>query len=328
MISQEYLDKFSTILTSLNIDTETVQMLARGICTADIMFGDNPEKLSIKRLEVSGVEQFNGISKATMQSTKPLPDVQVLRVMCDALFCYLCASNKISKYASKVYPTNQATFKVVNNLNVLNEQVKKKYSVSVEYATLDECQSILDYLYDSLQEEEISDLPIFDFTSKCIKRYYDIAKAGSRMINKDMFKYVYLPDKYESFGFTVNTTMPRQLVGIVSKTRAEQIEIWNLAYMMDAFIAVLSGTKTTTVYRSAFINRMLRISSNMQDIVPIGIGMSTGTRARVSRPDGLLRNITSVNLFNSIFSDGIPLSKTSVENTIEIYSRLVYKTRN
>lgn len=328
MISQEYLDKFSTILTNLNIDTGTVQMLARGICTADIIFGDNPEKLSIKRLEVSGVEQFNGVSKASLQSTKPLPDVQVLRIMCDVLFCYLCASNKLSRYASKVYPTNQATFKVINNLNVLNEQAKKKYSVSVGYATLDECQNMLNYLYDSLQEEEISDLPIFDFTSKCIKRYYDIAKAGSRIVNKDMFKYVFLPDKYESFGFAVNTVMPKQLVGIVSKTRAEQIEIWNLAYMMDAFIAVISGTKTTTVYRSAFINRMLRINSGMQDIVPIGIGMSTGTRARVSRPDGLLKNTTSVNLFNSIFSDNIPLSKTSVENTLEIYSRLVYKTRN
>ena len=83
MISQENIDKFNSIIAHYKLDTARILDVGRAICTSDILYGTNDKKLSIKRLANSGVEIFRPLYSG---NAEPLPDVQVMRVLCDTLY--------------------------------------------------------------------------------------------------------------------------------------------------------------------------------------------------------------------------------------------------
>ena len=85
MISTDNIEKFNKVVAYYQLDPAQLLDVAKAVCVADYLYGTDPQKLSPARLSNSGIEVFNGVS-AVKSNAKPLPDVQVMRVICDTLF--------------------------------------------------------------------------------------------------------------------------------------------------------------------------------------------------------------------------------------------------
>lgn len=81
MIEQRYLDMYFEIVGHFELAKNTLKDLINAICLADYLYGDNDKKLDYDRfllsIDITNEEVFN--------NEKALPDVQILRVLCDSL---------------------------------------------------------------------------------------------------------------------------------------------------------------------------------------------------------------------------------------------------
>lgn len=316
MISHENIDKFNSIISHYGLDTAQVQDAGRAVCIADILYGTNDKRLSVKRLANSGVDVFRALAQGSAQS---LPDVQIMRVMCDSLYYTLLFKGKgIGRVG--IHLTSEAS-------DYIGKGIGKKQFVPANYGYCDmeECQKVLDLMYancNEVDEPEFAD--IFEFTSDVLGRFrkmFDIIDK-SRTLSESQFKSIYLPEKYDSHGYEVLHELPSSLRGISKGSLKEQIEFWELAKMMDLFILYLAGTKSGAIYRNAFVNRLVKINNSMQDLLPIGVGGRTGTRKDIYRPTSALNNQALNNLYDSIFSQNMALTRNSINSMFMICTRL------
>lgn len=315
MISQENIDKFNSIVTHYKLDTARILDVGRAVCTSDILYGTNDKKLSIKRLANSGVDAFRPLYSG---SAEPLPDVQVMRVLCDTLYYNLLFKGKGLGRAG-IHITSEASDSIGRGIG------NKKYIPATKgYSDIEECQKVLDLMYEGCEFDESEFADIFEFTSKVLGRFrkmFDIIDK-SHTLSESQFKSIYLPEKYDSHGYEVLHELPNSLRGISKGSLKEQIEFWELAKMMDLFILYLAGTKTGAIYRNAFVNRLVKINNSMQDLLPIGIGGRTGTRKDIYRPTSALNNQALNNLYDSIFSQNMALTRNSINSMFMICTRL------
>lgn len=315
MISQENIDKFNSIVTHYKLDTARILDVGRAVCTSDILYGTNDKKLSIKRLANSGVDVFRPLYSG---SAEPLPDVQVMRVLCDTLYYNLLFKGKGLGRAG-IHITSEASDSIGRGIG------NKKYIPATKgYSDIEECQKVLDLMYEGCEFDESEFADIFEFTSKVLGRFrkmFDIIDK-SHTLSESQFKSIYLPEKYDSHGYEVLHELPNSLRGISKGSLKEQIEFWELAKMMDLFILYLAGTKTGAIYRNAFVNRLVKINNSMQDLLPIGVGGRTGTRKDIYRPTSALNNQALNNLYDSIFSQNMALTRNSINSMFMICTRL------
>lgn len=315
MISQENIDKFNSIVTHYKLDTARILDVGRAVCTSDILYGTNDKKLSIKRLANSGVDAFRPLYSG---SAEPLPDVQVMRVLCDTLYYNLLFKGKGLGRAG-IHITSEASDSIGRGIG------NKKYIPATKgYSDIEECQKVLDLMYEGCEFDESEFADIFEFTSKVLGRFrkmFDIIDK-SHTLSESQFKSIYLPEKYDSHGYEVLHELPNSLRGISKGSLKEQIEFWELAKMMDLFILYLAGTKTGAIYRNAFVNRLVKINNSMQDLLPIGVGGRTGTRKDIYRPTSALNNQALNNLYDSIFSQNMALTRNSINSMFMICTRL------
>lgn len=315
MISQENIDKFNSIVTHYKLDTARILDVGRAVCTSDILYGTNDKKLSIKRLANSGVDAFRPLYSG---SAEPLPDVQVMRVLCDTLYYNLLFKGKGLGRAG-IHITSEASDSIGRGIG------NKKYIPATNgYSDIEECQKVLDLMYEGCEFDESEFADIFEFTSKVLGRFrkmFDIIDK-SHTLSESQFKSIYLPEKYDSHGYEVLHELPNSLRGISKGSLKEQIEFWELAKMMDLFILYLAGTKTGAIYRNAFVNRLVKINNSMQDLLPIGVGGRTGTRKDIYRPTSALNNQALNNLYDSIFSQNMALTRNSINSMFMICTRL------
>lgn len=315
MISQENIDKFNSIVTHYKLDTARILDVGRAVCTSDILYGTNDKKLSIKRLANSGVDAFRPLYSG---SAEPLPDVQVMRVLCDTLYYNLLFKGKGLGRAG-IHITSEASDSIGRGIG------NKKYIPATKgYSDIEECQKVLDLMYEGCEFDESEFADIFEFTSEVLGRFrkmFDIIDK-SHTLSESQFKSIYLPEKYDSHGYEVLHELPNSLRGISKGSLKEQIEFWELAKMMDLFILYLAGTKTGAIYRNAFVNRLVKINNSMQDLLPIGVGGRTGTRKDIYRPTSALNNQALNNLYDSIFSQNMALTRNSINSMFMICTRL------
>lgn len=315
MISQENIDKFNSIVTHYKLDTARILDVGRAVCTSDILYGTNDKKLSIKRLANSGVDAFRPLYSG---SAEPLPDVQVMRVLCDTLYYNLLFKGKGLGRAG-IHITSEASDSIGRGIG------NKRYIPATKgYSDIEECQKVLDLMYEGCEFDESEFADIFEFTSKVLGRFrkmFDIIDK-SHTLSESQFKSIYLPEKYDSHGYEVLHELPNSLRGISKGSLKEQIEFWELAKMMDLFILYLAGTKTGAIYRNAFVNRLVKINNSMQDLLPIGVGGRTGTRKDIYRPTSALNNQALNNLYDSIFSQNMALTRNSINSMFMICTRL------
>lgn len=315
MISQENIDKFNSIVTHYKLDTARILDVGRAVCISDILYGTNDKKLSIKRLANSGVDVFRPLYSG---SAEPLPDVQIMRVLCDTLYYNLLFKGKGLGKAG-IHITSEASDSIGKGIG------NKKYIPATKgYSDIEECQKVLDLMYEGCEFDESEFADIFEFTSKVLGRFrkmFDIIDK-SHTLSESQFKSIYLPEKYDSHGYEVLHELPNSLRGISKGSLKEQIEFWELAKMMDLFILYLAGTKTGAIYRNAFVNRLVKINNSMQDLLPIGVGGRTGTRKDIYRPTSALNNQALNNLYDSIFSQNMALTRNSINSMFMICTRL------
>lgn len=81
MIEQRYLDMYFEIVGHFELAENMLKDLINAICLADYLYGDNDKKLDYDRFILS-VDMEN---KKFLNNEKALPDVQILRVLCDSL---------------------------------------------------------------------------------------------------------------------------------------------------------------------------------------------------------------------------------------------------
>lgn len=138
MISRENIDKFNSIISHYGLDTAQVQDAGRAVCIADILYGTNDKRLSVKRLANSGVDTFRALAQGSAQ---PLPDVQIMRVMCDSLYYTLLFKGKGIGRAG-IHLTSEAS-------DYIGKGIGKKQFVPANYGYCDmeECQKVLDLMY-------------------------------------------------------------------------------------------------------------------------------------------------------------------------------------
>lgn len=209
MISTDNIEKFNKVVAYYQLDQAQLRDVAKAVCIADYLHGTDPQKLSPARLDNSGIDTFNGVS-AVKSNAKPLPDVQVMRVICDTLFYGIYIKHK--KLVKGTRLTNACSSYVGTELQVNNSPVMR--AETNEYFDIDECQRILDSFVDSC----IADLdfnPLVDVMNKYANKmnvifsYYNIYKVNRNLqdvqlpqsiradldkrIKTDCFKFV--PDK-------------------------------------------------------------------------------------------------------------------------------------
>lgn len=320
MISTDNIEKFNKVVAYYQLDPAQLRDVAKAVCIADYLHGTDPQKLSPARLNNSGIEVFNGVS-AVKSNAKPLPDVQVMRVICDTLFYGIYIKHK--KLVKGTRLTNACSSYVGTELQVNNSPVMR--AETNEYFDMDECQRILNAFADSCSEVNESEFAdTFEFVSKTLGRFRTLLSIidKSHTLDESQFSSIYLPEEYDSHGYKVMNTMPRSLKTISKGALKDQVEFWELTKMMDLFVLYLAGTKSGATYRNAFINRLVKINNTMKDLVPIGIGGSTGARKDIYRPANLLNNQALNNLYDSVFSKNIALTRDSIENMFQVCIRL------
>lgn len=116
----EYIEKYLKVIDFYKIDTNKLSDIVHAIVMSDTLDGSNRQELDIDRLyskdmdsRLCNVWQINNTADRLV-----LPDVQLLRIMCDSLFIYLriqgvrIADTYLTSEASKV------VFHVVTGLSV------------------------------------------------------------------------------------------------------------------------------------------------------------------------------------------------------------------
>lgn len=81
MIKQEYLDMYLGVVDYFSIKLDRLKDSIHAVCLADYYYGDNDKKLDFDRFLLS----IDLDKKQVLNCERSLPDVQVLRVMCDSL---------------------------------------------------------------------------------------------------------------------------------------------------------------------------------------------------------------------------------------------------
>lgn len=162
MISQENKYKFKKVLDYYKVNPVVIEDLARSICLADLMFGSNDRKLSVNKLANSGIEEFANLGKA---AGEPLPDVQVMRVICDILYFV----SAIRGVVTDTHLTNEAS-------NYIGKKIKKRVvgfnTNKCDYSDMEECQRLLDFYASQCKtvsdDEKEAILQFVDYiTNKC-----------------------------------------------------------------------------------------------------------------------------------------------------------------
>lgn len=161
MISTDNIEKFNKVVAYYQLDPAQLRDIAKAVCIADCLHGTDPQKLSPVRLNNSGIEVFNGVS-AVKSNAKPLPDIQVMRVICDTLFYGIYIKHK--KLIKGTRLTNACSSYVGTELQVNNSPVMR--AETNEYFDMNECQRILDSFVDSCIEVSQDDKDINDFLKK------------------------------------------------------------------------------------------------------------------------------------------------------------------
>ena len=159
MISQDLLAKYNAVVSHNKFDKAILNDIACAICTADTLFGDNDKRLDVARLAQSGV---GFISFNQVNNTNPLPDVQVLRVLCDTLLLAY-------KFSGIIVPSG-FDFAVNPKTTVVGTELGLSiHSGNDGYASEDVCISILNAYYSSISEDVLN--PTIEYIIKFIHRY-------------------------------------------------------------------------------------------------------------------------------------------------------------
>lgn len=182
MLNKDIFNKFDKLVKKYELDDALLNDLASAICTADMLFGTNEKQLDINRFIASTDGRFGGVG--VIVPKQPLPDVQVLRVLCDILI--LGIGSKDLK-----------AIKDVSLANPSSDRVAKAMKLSLRgssYKDEAECLKILEVLTKAIEADELNETIVYviNFIHK-----YD---AGLDC------KGLELPLKYKKVGYLNNAS--------------------------------------------------------------------------------------------------------------------------
>lgn len=301
MIDSSYIDKFINIINSKEIDKDYVKDIMIAIVISDYMNGTNQKELDVDKLCASQdanwnkLKSFLGLPNSESHNTL-LPDVQLMRILCDCLYVCLDGSK-----IEGVSITSPATRYVCNA-----EGISVKGS---DYVDEEGCKVIFDKYTETGEYDEL-----FDFIKRVLSKTRNL--QGKLDIAEDkfnkLFEQLYLPKNYNSCGFDVRVQLPDVLKSISKESLDSDLEFYELQCLMDGLLILAFGDTSNTIDKISFTYKLLKIRNNMSDKTPVGIGGTMGYHSDIFKPTNLLINNTITELYNSLFTDKIMLNKDSI----------------
>lgn len=311
MIDSSYIDKFINIISSKEIDKDYVKDIMIAIVISDYMNGTNQKELDVDKLCASQdanwnkLKSFLGLPNSESHNTL-LPDVQLMRILCDCLYVCLDGSK-----IEGVSITSPATRYVCNA-----EGISVKGS---DYVDEEGCKVIFDKYFANEEGNEL-----FDFIKKVLSKVRNLEDKIDITEGKfnELFEQLYLPKNYDSCGFDVHVELPNTLRGISEESLDSDLEFYELQCLMDGLLMLAFGDTSNIANKISFTYKLLKIRDYMSDITPVGIGGTMGYRSDVFKPTSLLVNSAITEIYNNLFTDKILLNKDSIGVVYIIILRL------
>lgn len=302
----EALDKYNKVVDSYNLDRQKLNDIALAICIADKYRGSNSLELSVDRLVNSGLG-FVGVGSKS-SDTRKLPRVQCLRVLCDVLT--LSVPDNVVQKNDDI----RLTCKVSSYVSYKLGNRKMCY----EYADEDICDKVLNALSDSCVSAEQKE--IFTFTESMLGRIRRMDDAFNHSIkyNKEFFKRIYLPQGYDSHGYEVSRDMPKTLAGVHPTSFDSLLEFWELRGFMDVLISFVVGDEKMVNSDLALSLKLVYVTDNLSEMIPIGIGGTSGIREDIYEPSVLSRNAAMRQVYSEVFSKDVVLERQSLDTVIKL----------
>lgn len=300
MLRSGFSNQLSAIFNSYDINPNKFRDVCLTLVTADYILGSNNKSLDVDLFTSFGsdVEWDDVLAKLGVVNkgicSASLPDVQKVRVICDAL---LIETKGIVEGTSF---TSEVSNKVGNTLGV-----NKHAGI---YDTIDDCYRIFD-CYSTETTKDYQDT--FKYISDNLKIMSEIDKVVKHPIfSKYDFSNVYLDSKYSSYGFNVSRDIPNKLSAASSFEDFEYYIRTNfINEVLNSFIihltkGVMDSVDMVTLIRK--LTTLKRVGSN----VPIGIHCRLSEVNIISLPK--FPNEVLNKYMSDIFSESIPLTESSL----------------
>ncbi len=190
----------------------------------------------------------------------PMPDVQIMRIMVDSLIIALELS-----VTDKIHYANITSHKLRGNSGAVKD-----------YADLNECIAVLNEIMPSEEESEYGET--FQFISDQLGVLERIDKGnGKKIFSSYSFKDVWLPGKYEAYGFDVSNDCPKRLkAGMEHGYFEDSILCTFITAVLDAFMKKIFVPDNAQMIRKVnMIDKFRLIADKCGDSIPIAMSCVT-----------------------------------------------------
>lgn len=302
--------KFSKVVNTLGTKKRDVLQVARALVIADTAHIGDPERgkfehLTLDGLADTGITELQGVCYGCEGHAEPWSDVMQMRIMCDVLTLLLDGS----------YP-----FALKYSADVAKAMQQRQRTKEGRYLEFDECEAILSAYYDAVStnfEEYLR--PLFEKTSfflRELQRLQPLTNPSKSIINTDCVSEIWLPEEFDASGFKVSKREPA-VISRLNGDKTRYVVLYNMAYIMDILIKVITRLDKGTTAQTLFISRLTNIGRKSPNLFPVGVDINSGVREAVYKPSHFINNQALFVMYERYFTSKSPLTVESVENTIK-----------
>lgn len=308
MTLNENIAKFNKIVAAHKevMTPEEVVKTARRIVVADILHRNDSdhngyENLSLSSLADGDVPQFKNVCLASAHRGSKVSDVMQMRVMCDVLTLLLQGDKKLAmRYTGDVPSKFHA--------------VQRAY----EYMSYEECEKLLSEYENEICAYDEALKPVFKMTEAYLRELRTIqprVNSSKSVITNDCMKDIWLPREYDNCGFVVTGREPNVIANL-NGDKVPYVTAYNLAFVMDVLIRVITRVDKGIVAKNSFINRLQEIGKCCPECFPVGVDLGCNVRDEVYAPYHFLDNQALRIIYDQHFTKKKKLTATSVDDTL------------
>ena len=284
------------------INSTMLRDVCFAIVTADYLDGTNQKELNIDKFVSASSKQWRNILSILnvsepREQTVELPDVQKMRILCDALTIVTRGSFSETRFLSEV-----------------SSKIAQVMGVNLKagsYKDIEDCYGVFDK-YTCLTDKDYPDT--FNFISENLKKMADIDKTLKKPIFKDYdFSSVYLGKGYDNYGFSTSSNIPAKLGAAKEFEDFEDyIRLNFINEVITCYIKRLTKDVTDNIDMVTLLRKLTVLKNKGSSYIPIGIKcrMSELNIIRLPQyPNEVLNKYLA-----DIFSENILLSDMSLQS--------------
>lgn len=295
-------NKVKSILKNFNIDENIFSDILGSVILADKTFGNNRQEADIDRF----ASQFSTFGYNIEKSgIPPLPRVQVKRIFIDSLAIAISNKTDLPEGIHLTMPSSS------------HIKIGKVQGVS-DYCNEAECDKIFD-----LFEAESSDdncTEVFEMISNYLG---ELSKSKYSYFFKNFdFSKVYLPVKYNSYGFSVSTQITNDLKGLGDIEKPKQFENNFAVQVSSALIRGIyqEDSKDSIIKKVRYLKALSYLYDINKKNITIGVDTSSSRLSTVWMPK--IPNANELALFRKVFILDKKATREDVDKIISVLNIL------